>query len=397
MIVTGVQVLSLGVLVVKVRPRWRKPRCGKCGRRAPGYDTLPEPRRWRALAFGVVEVLLEYAMRRVQCPCCGVRVEEVPWAAFDSRFTKQFEEMVAYLAQVTDKTSVTQLMKISWYAVGNIIERIISKRLDPSRFDGLRRIGVDEFSYRKRHNYITVVVDHDRGRVVWAGEGKSGDTLRAFFDELGEERTSQLETVTMDMSKAYKSAVADRAPHVKVVFDRFHVQRIVSDAVDKVRREQWRELQGTPEGTTIKNSRWALLKNPWNLTRKNRQKLSEVQHNNKRLYRAYLLKESLAKALDYLQPARARRALDEWLAWASRSRLQPFADAARTIRAHKAGILAYIKERETNGFVEGLNNRLRMIARRAFGFHSAKALIAMLFLCCGGIMLNPPLPGMAAL
>ncbi len=393
LIVTRVRLEGAGTLVASVRPMWRKPRCGECGKRAPGYDTLPDPRLWRALAFGPVEVFLEYTMRRVACPRCGVRVEQVPWAAFGSRFTLAFEEMVAYLAQLTDQTAVTKLMGVSWRAVGNIVERIVAERLDPTRLDGLRRIGIDEFSYRKHHRYVTTVVDHDRGKVVWTGKDKSGDTLRAFFDELGAERLAQLETITMDMSAGYLSAIRERAPHVTVVFDRFHVQSLASNAVDKVRREQWRELQGLPEGQAIKNSRWSLLKNPWDLTRKQRQKLSEVQNNNLRLYRAYLLKEALAHALDYRQPWRATEALGEWLAWASRSRLRPFVVLARTIRKHKDGILAYVKERLTNGLVEGINNRLRMIARRAFGFHSAEALMGMLFLCCGGIQLHPPLPG----
>jgi transposase len=303
--------------------------------------------------------------------------------------------MVAYLAQVTDKTTVAKLTGVSWRTVGKIVERIVAERLDSSALDGLRRIGIDEFSYRKHHRYITTVVDHDTGRVVWAGKGKGGDTLGAFFDQLGPKRLAQLETITMDMAAGYLSAVKARAPHVTIVFDRFHVQALASNAVDKVRRQQWRELQGTPEGETVKKSRWALLKNLWNLSRKERQKLSDVQQNNKQLYRAYLLKEALARALDYRQPKRAAEALDEWLGWASRSRLQPFVQLARTIRKHKDGILAYVKERLTNGIVEGINNRLRMIARRAFGFHSANALMSMLFLCCGGISLNPPLPGSA--
>ena len=180
---------------------------------------------------------------------------------------------------------------------------------------------------------------------------------------------------------------------MKIVFERFHVQRLASDAVDEVRREQWRELQGTEEGASVKDSRYALLKNPWNLTRDERHKLSDVQRDNARLYRAYLLKEELAKALDYLQPKRASEALDAWLAWASRSRLVPFVKAARTIRKYRERILAYINHRLTNGIVEGFNNKLRTIARQAFGFHSASPLIAMLFLCCGGISLDPPIPG----
>ncbi len=152
-------------LVVHVQPRWRLPRCSRCSKQAPGYYRKPA-RRWRHLALGRCSIWLSYAPRRVDCPRCGVRVEEVPWAAPKSHFTHDFEEMVAYLAQGTDKTKVAKLMRISWVTVG----AIVASRLDPERLEDLRRIGVDEFSYRKRHRYLTIVVDHDRGRVIWAGE-----------------------------------------------------------------------------------------------------------------------------------------------------------------------------------------------------------------------------------
>ena len=165
-----------------------------------------------------------------------------------------------------------------------------------------------------------------------------------------------------------------------------------ADAVDEVRREIQREVKGTEEAKVLRKSRYALLKNPWHLSPKERGKLATVQQANRPLYRAYLLKETLRKSLDYKQPWRARRAVRDWLAWASRSRLTPFVRVARTIRKHFEGVMAYIDERLTNGIVEGFNNRLRMIARRAYGFHSPGPLIAMLFLCCGGIVLAPPLP-----
>jgi transposase len=393
--VTSLSVRSVafegGDLVVGVVPRWRRPRCGVCGKRAPGYDP-GQLRRWRHLGLGRLRIWLAYAPRRVQCRRCGVRTEQVPWAPQGSRFTWDFEELVAYLAQVTDQTRVTELMGISWSTVGAIVERVVARRLDPLRLEGLRRIGIDEFSYRKRHRYLTTVVDHDRRRVVWAAPDRTAATLEAFFDELGEERCVQLECVTVDMAGGYLKALEERIPHAQIVFDRFHVQRLASDALDEVRRALLREIRGTEAGRELFQSRFALLKNPWNLTRRETEKLRDVQRTNAPLYRAYLLKETLAQVLDYRQTWRARRALREWLAWASRSKLPPFVKAARTIREHFAGILAYIDERLTNGIVEGFNNKLRMIARRAYGFHSPPPLIAMLYLCCGGITLDPPLP-----
>jgi len=390
MIVSAVELRSSGV-VIYVRPRWRKPRCGVCGERVPGYD-CKQSRRWRSIPFGRFSVLLAYAPRRVNCPRCGVRTEALPWARHGTRFTKDFDEMVAYLAQITDKTTVTKLMGISWRAVGTVVERVVADKLDPQRLDDLRRIGIDEFSYRKRHRYVTVVADHDTARIVWAKEGKSAETLAAFFEELGPERAAVIEHVTIDMAGSYIKAVTEHVPDAEIVFDRFHVQQLASRAVDEVRRAQWRELKGTEEGKAIKGSRFALLKNPWNLRLSERRRLREVQRTNAPLYRAYLLKETLAKALDYRQPKRARRTLDAWLAWACRSRLEPFVKLSATIREHKESILAYIKHRLTNGLVEGINARTRMIARRAFGFHSAEALISMIQLCNGGIVLAPPLP-----
>jgi transposase len=381
-----------GVLVVQVAPRWRRPRCGECGKPRPGFDRA-RARRWRHLNFGRLRIELEYRPRRVECGRCGgVRVEAVPWASHGSNFTSDFEELVAYLAQVTDKTRVTELMGIAWRTVGAIVTRVVARKLPPDLLDGLRCIGVDDFSYRKRHKYISIVVDHVRRRVVWTAKGRDSGTLKAFFDELGPARCAQLECVTMDLSAAYIKAVEECAPQAQIVFDRFHVQRLASDAVDEVRREQLHELRGTPEGRDLFRTRFALLKSPWNLTHTERAKLSTVQRVNAPLYRGYLLNVTLAKALDYRQVGRAEPALRNWISWAVRSRLKPFVRVGRTIRKHFQGILAYVRRRMTNAFLEGKNNRFRMIAHRAYGFHDHFALSAMIFLCCSGITLNPPLP-----
>ena len=390
LVVQAVQLEDRG-LVLSVRPSWRFPRCGGCGRRRPGYDRSPE-RLWRHLGWAEVKVWLAYAPRRVRCRVCGVRTEQVPWAEPGSRFTRDFEEMVAYLAQSTDQTKVTQLMGIAWSSVGAIVARVVATRLDPSRLDGLQRIGVDEFGYRRRQRYLTLVVDHDRRRVVWGSPGRSAESLRSFFVALGPERAARLACVTIVMSMGYLQAIREGAPQAVVVYDRFHVQRLATAAVDEVRRTLLRDLRGTRAGRELFHSRFALLKKPWDLTPAEKAKLADLQRHNAPLYRAYLLKEALGEALDYRQPARAERQLRRWLSWAARSRLRPFVRAARTIRQHLEGILAYVRERLTNGLAEGLNNRLRMVARRAFGFHSHEALMAMAYLCCGGVQLNPRLP-----
>ncbi|RMH23243.1 MAG: ISL3 family transposase [Acidobacteria bacterium] len=380
-----------GDLAVVVRPTWRTSRCGECGRQAPRYDRRHQ-RRWRHLSIGRIGVHLLYEPWRVSCRGCGVRTEKVPWAEHGSRFTYEFEEMAAYLAQVTDQTQVSRLLRIAWATVGSIVHRVVRRRLDPERMSQLRRIGVDEFSYRKRHRYLTLVVDHDARRVVWAAPGRRAETLHAFFDHLGEPGCEQLDLVTIDMAAGYLKAIQERLPRARVVFDRFHVQQLASAALDEVRRSIVREGCAGSARKAIKNLRYVLLKNPSKLSPSEHSRLSELQRTHQPLYRAYLLKETLAEALEQTNLDDAREVLRAWLAWASRSRLKPFVKAARTVRKYFDGILAYVDHRITNGLVEGLNAKLRLVARRAYGFHSHQALIAMLFLNCGGIVLDPPLP-----
>ena len=320
-----------------------------------------------------------------------MRVEQVSWASGRSVFTAPFEDLAAYLAQVTDRTTVSRVLGISWQAVGSIVERVVSRHLDESRFDDLRRIGVDEFSYRKRHHYLTLVVDHDRQRVVWAGKGRSAQTLEAFFDRLGPAGCERLELVTADLAASWQKALRARAPHARVVFDRFHVERLAADAVDEVRRAEQRRL-GAKAAKALKGARFCLLKHPARLKPGEKRRLETLRRQNRALERAYELKEYLAIILGQATPDEAPDMLDQWLAWAARSRLAPFVKLGRTIRKHAARILAYLDTKMTNGPVEGFNNKLRVIARRAYGFHSHGALISMLFLCCGGIELAPPLP-----
>lgn len=377
-------------LVIAVKPMKRSSFCSTCSGRAARYDH--RLRRWRHLDACGLEIELEYAIWRVACPRCGVTTEMVPWADSSSGFTYAFEDMVGYLAQRADKTTVSTMMRVAWKTVGRIIERVVARRghRREDRLADLRNISIDELSYRRHHEYITIVTDQDSGRVIWAAPGKDAETALNFFRELGPERTKQLETISIDMSKAYKSAIAEAAPQARVVFDRFHVQRLAHDALDTVRREQVRELAGTDEARVVKKTRFALQKNPWNLTQSDHEKLSQLQSSNKPLYRGYLLKETLADILDRRQVNVARTKLIEWMAWAARSRLAPFQKVARTIKEHLEGILAYVATGLSNGRAEGMNGKVRTITRRAYGFHGPWSLIALIFLCCSAIVVPIP-------
>lgn len=386
--VTGFELTERG-LICDVEPTTEIARCGGCGCRVRSTHDKRRSRRWRHLDMAGVALELRYAPRRVRCPRCGVTTELVPWADPNSWFTHAFEQTVGYLAQMSSKTVVSTMMRVAWATVGAIIARLVDRLLPGDRLDGLTHIGIDELSYRKHHKYVTIVVNHLTGRVVWAREGKNADTLRAFFRQLGPDRCAKLEAVTIDMSQAYISAVSEFATNARIIFDRFHVQRLVQDALDEVRRAQVRTVEDPEQRRALKHTRFALLKNPWNLTAIEQTKLTDLPRANATLYRAYLMKESFAAILDRNQPGVVRKKLDEWISWASHSGLKPFAKAARTIAKHIDGIVAYVATGMSNGRTEATNGKVRTITRRSYGLHSAAALIALIRLCCSGLKLQP--------
>lgn len=375
-------------VMLQVAPTTTVPRCSGCGCRVHAVHDS-RARNWRHLDACGMEVLLRYTLRRVQCPRCGVVIEMVPWAEPKTGFTRDFEDHVAYLAQQGSQTTVANTMRVGWRTVGAIIERVMGRRRDPAFLDGLEYIGVDELSYRKHPEYVTVVVDHVRECVVWSEPGKNAKTLGKFFDALGPERTARLRIVTIDMSAAYIDAVTSKAPQAQIVFDRFHVQRLAQNALDELRRAEVRRLEDAGERGALKKTRWALLKSPWNLSYQERDRLALLQRTNHRLYRGYLLKAALADILGRRQAHVARDKLLEWISWAARSRLAPFKKLAATIKKHLEGIVAIVATALNNARTEGLNGKIRVITRRAYGFHSASALISFIFLCCSGLVLHP--------
>lgn len=391
-IVTGLSTM-VGTLVAHVRPSWRNARCHICKKPRGKYDSRGQ-RYWKHMDLGGVRLLLCYDLRRVNCPKHGVVVEQVPWSENPmSRFTTDFEEAVGFLGQRCDKTSIQQMFGITWRSVGSIMKRVYQRHRPGDQLDGLENIGADELSYRKGHRYLTLVSDHGKKRIVWAKEGKSAETLGKFFEELGPDRCKKIGFVSLDMGQAYIKATRKHVPQAQIVFDRFHVQKLVSEAVDKVRREAWQDLRRM-EGQTeavkqLKGLRWPLLKNSWNLKAMESERLADLQKENKPLYRAYMLKEAFVDIMNRRQPNVAKRKLENWLRWASRSRLAPFVKVAKTIRKHAEDIMAYIRFRFTNAIAEGLNNKARLLTHRAYGFHSAEATISMIMLCCSGIHLQP--------
>ncbi|MGH6999789.1 MAG: ISL3 family transposase, partial [Phenylobacterium sp.] len=361
-------------VIVTVRLRRRRricAACGQVGQRLQIHDR--RVKRWRHLDLGSSRCVIECELRLLRCPDCRVvRAEPVPWARAGAHHTRDFEDVVAWLAQQMAKTPITGLLRVGWDTVGRIVARVVADHLDETRLAGLVAIGVDEISYRRGQRYLTSVVDHQTGAIVWCSPGRNAQTLHGFFSELGEQRHS-IRAVSIDMSGGYEKAIRESIPHAEVCFDPFHVVRLGQRAVDQVRRDEWNahDRSHTPKGRWIKGTRWSLLKSPDKQSVPQLALLGEVQQANKAMYRAFLLKEELRLLYHLDDPALAPAHLDAWLAWASRSRLEPFIKLARTIRRHQAGILAAIRLGLSNGRLEGLNSRIRLISHRSFGFHSA--------------------------
>lgn len=382
------------VLVAHVRPTRRaSSRCGRCQRRSPRYDHGEGRRRWRALDVGVVQVHLEADAPRVNCREHGPTVRAVPWARHAAGHTVVFDEQVAWLATQCSKTAVTELMRIAWRTVGAIITRVwadVEALYD--RFADLTRLGIDEISYKRGHKYLTVVVDHDAGRLVWAAPGRDAATLSRFFDALGPERCAKVRLVSADAAEWIALTVAARCPQAVLCADPFHVVKWATDALDEVRREVWNTARKGGEvalAGELKGARWALWKNPEDLTRRQRGKLAWIARVNGRLYRAYLLKEQL-RLVFKLKGVRATVLLEAWLGWARRCRIPAFVKLAKTITAHRSSIQAALTEGLSNGLVESTNTKIRLLTRVAFGFRSPNALIALAMLSVGGLC--PPLP-----
>ena len=385
-------------VVVHVRPRRStKRRCGRCGRRAPGYDQGEGRRNWRALDLGTLQCFLQADSPRVNCPEHGPTVAQVPWARHGAGHTREFDDQVAWLVTHTAKSTVVDLMRVAWRTVGSIITRVVDDgRAAHDPFDNLTRIGIDEISYKKGHRYLTIVVDHDSGRLVWAAVGRDKVTLNKFFDLVGDERCAQIRLVSADGASWIGDVVAERAKNATLCIDSFHVCQWASKALDEVRRQVWNEARKrgmSQHAKELKGCRYALWRNPEDLTPRQHQKLAWVAKVNGPLYRAYLLKEQLRIAIAK-KGVLALTMLDEWLIWAARCRIPAFVELGRKIKRNIKGIEAAMLNNLSNALVESTNTKLRVLHRMAFGFAKPEHLIALALLDRGGYC--PPLPSRAA-
>ena len=278
-VIEDVNFVDDDAVVVRVRRRRpKKGRCGHCERVSAGYDNGEGRRRWRGLDLGTVRVLLEADAPRVRCVEHGVTVIAVPWARHGAGFTRDFEDQAAWLATQASQSAIRQLMRIAWVTVGRIIARVVAERgAGVDALEGLSRIGIDEISHLKGHNYLTVVVDHDSGRLVWVKAGRSKKTVEASFDDLGSERCAKIRLVSADAADWIGDVVTERCRNAVRCMDPFHVVQWATNALDDVRREVWNDARRAGQKAVakeLKGARYALWKNPEDLTERQQAKLA---------------------------------------------------------------------------------------------------------------------------
>ena len=388
-------------------------RCGICGRKSPVYDQpYKSDITWRACDWAGHKVFLTALSYRVNCKEHGVITCKFPWARHDSRFTYKFEEMTAWMAVNCNKSAVAAYMRISWNTVGPIISRVEKDlNINPEeRFNNLVRIGVDETSYRKGHKYITTVVNHDTGNVIWVSKGHGKTIFEKFFKELTPEQRASIQLVSGDGAKWIDECIKVYCPQANRCVDPFHVIEWAMDALDDVRVEAWREAKknaapapatkrGRPKkdapkknttATDLKNSKMALGKSPANLTPNQQAKVEWIAKTDPRLYRAYKLKEGLRPVFYNDTPEDAEEALTAWIKWARHCRIPAFVDLQKKIYRHWNSIINTIKYSLTNARIEAINNKIKLSIRMAYGFRNIYNMISMIMLRCSDIKVQLP-------
>lgn len=379
---------GVGRVVVDIRARKRsRPTCSGCQRRGPQYDTLPR-RYFQFVPIWGLLVFFAYAMRRVNCPRCGVKVEQVPWGDGKSPITTTYAWFLARWARRLAWKQVAGIFRTSWDTVFRAVSLAVEWGLEHRDLTGIRAIGIDEVLWHRGHKYLTVVyqIDEHCRRLLWVGKDRTNECIKSFFDWFGL-RARWLRFICSDQHKPYLDAIARRAKLAVHVLDRFHIVARVSRAIDQVRADEAKRMKSDGYEPILKKSRWPLLKRPENLTDNQRDKLADVLQYNLRTVRAYLLKEELQLLWTYVSATWAGKFLDRWCSKVMRSRIEPMKKLARSFREHRELILNWFRAHGeiSAAAVEGLNNKLKVTFRRSYGFRTLEATEIALFHSLGAL------------
>jgi transposase len=370
-------------LAVSLRARSNsRPICSGCGQPGPGYDRLSE-RLFEFVPLWQIAVVFVYALRRVDCPRCGVKVERVPWSDGKSSLTTSYRWFLAGWAQRLSWKQVAEAFHTTWEHVQQAVEHAVAWGLAHRDLCGVQSLGVDEIQWQRGHKYLTLVYQIDAGckRLLWIAQERREDSLRKFFEILGSQVLPTLRYICSDMWQPYLGVIAEQAQGAIHILDRFHIMAQMNKAIDEVRAGESRRLKADGYEPVLKHSRWCLLKRPENRTAKQTVKLKELLKYNLQTVRAFLQREDFQRFWEYASPAWAGKFLDEWCTRVMRSQLEPMKQVARTLRNHRQLLLNWFEARGTisSGVVEGMNNKVKLTTRKAYGFRTFEAVELALY------------------
>ncbi len=375
-----------------VKPHKNGAQCPQCGRRGKVVRSMPEQRIWRDVPVCGWAVFFHYFPREIECPTHGRAQELIPWAEGYARVTYRLEFLVLTYSQLMTQKPAAELPQLPGSTFSDILHRTITRCRDGHRVRALKALGIDEVSYRKGQKYLTVVYDLERACVVWVGKGKARETIDRFFNEvLSEYQKKRVEWACCDMSETFIGAIKDHCPNAELVLDRFHIVKALNEALDEVRKEQWREATGD-ERKALKGLRWLLFRHPSKRSKADTRILNELRKSNRRIHRAWILKDEFNQFWDYKTPWGARRFLKRWSTAALKSRLEPLRKFIKTLRKHTENILTFIDSRLTNATAEGINRIIRMVKNRASGFRTVQAFVDLIYLTIGDIDIPAQIP-----
>lgn len=385
-------------LWVEIEAHQQRPgRCSICEKPASTYDHLPQ-RAWKHVPPWGIGTRMFYRPRRVDCVEHGVRVEALPWSEGKRPWTLSMMVFLARWARRLSWREVAEVYQVSWDAVYRSVAWVVEWGLARRVLEGVRAIGVDELHWRKgkqAKNFVTLIYQVDAGcrRLLWVGLRRTQRTFRQGLKALGPNVVAGIEVVVSDLWKAYLAVVRKHMSHTVQILDRFHLTALLNKAVDQVRRTEGHMLRTTTRGERLKKTRWLLLKPRTRVRGKARERLDRVIGSKLKTARAWVLKEAFAHFWTYHHPRWAKAFLDGWITRALRSRLQPMRKVARTFRSHSDLILNWFefKKEFSSAAVEGMNNKIRVVTRRSYGFRSFPVLKVALIHALGKLP-EPALP-----
>jgi len=371
-------------LVVEVVPRKNsRAICSGCATPAPGYDCSKEPRLFQFVPMWGLLVFLSYYMRRVDCPRCGVKVEKVPWADGKSQMTHVYQIFLARWARMLSWKETAAAFRTTWDNVYVSVRAVVDYGLKHRCLEGIKAIGVDEIQWRRGHDYLTLVYQIDEGcrRLLYVAEERTVRSLLGFFRKLGPELSLQIRYVCSDMWKPYLKVIRKKAPQALHILDRFHIVANLGKAINEIRAGEARKMKQNGYQEVLTHTKYCFLKNPENLTEKQKLKLSDILQYDLKSVRAYLLKEAFQHFWSYSSPYWAEWYLNKWCARAMRSKLEPIKKFVRSLRKHQPLIMNYFKakKRFSSGVVEGMNRKVNLATRKAYGFRTFNAIETALY------------------